>query len=120
MGEHLSSAPVAGHMQWIGKSLASDAGLIRIEPACLKEISDLAAELTANPLPIEALQPEDFELPHCRAMMQRAGELAEDELGFALIDRLPVEQMGRDTATKVYWILASMISRPVAQNWKAH
>ena len=118
MGEHLSSAPVARQLQWIGKNLASDAGLIRIEPRCLKEISDLAADLTANPLPIEALQPGDFELPHCRAMMQRAGELAEDELGFALIDRLPVEQMGRDAATKVYWILASMISRPVAQNWK--
>ena len=118
MDEQLSGGPLAGHLQWIGKNLPSDAGLIRIDPACLAEILDLANDLAANPLPIEALQPEDFDLPHCRAMMRHAGELAENELGFALIDRLPLERIGSDAATKIYWVLASMISRPVAQNWK--
>ena len=113
-----ADAASGDRLQWIGKSLASDAGVIRLDPQCLAEILALAAELAANPLPIEALHPDDFNLPHCRAMMRRAGELAEDELGFALIDRLPVERMDKDIATKIYWILASMISRPVAQNWK--
>ena len=118
MGAKSPSTPAQDQLCWIGKQLPDDAGLLRIEPECFGEIIGLAAELDANPLPIEALEPTDFDLPYCQSMMYRAYELAENELGFALIDRIPLETLNRETATKIYWILASMISRPVAQNWK--
>ena len=105
-------------MAWIGTELPDDAGLLRFDSECLAEIFELAIVLQANPLPIEALLPDDFDLPNCRALMERAGELAGSELGFALLDRIPLDEIDRETATKIYWILASMVSRPVAQNWK--
>ncbi len=103
---------------WVGCDLPADAGLIRVTPECLAEIQWLTQELEANPLPTEALSPDDVDLPECQSMMQRAYRLAEDELGFALIDRLPLDTVRRDTGVKIYWILVSMISRPVAQSWK--
>ena len=102
---------------WMGVDLAPDAGVIQMPEACLQEIVELAELLEANPLPIEALSAEEFVLPHCRRVMDQARQLVERETGFALIDRLPLDRINWDTATKIYWILVSMISRPVAQNW---
>jgi hypothetical protein len=113
-------APPAGtdSMAWIGRDLKPDAGLVTVGAAELAEIHELAKILQDNPLAPEALCHEDFDLPNCRAMMNRAYRLANDDLGFALIDRLPLDQLDRETAVKIYWILVSMMSRPVAQNWK--
>ncbi|MGI9382976.1 MAG: TauD/TfdA family dioxygenase [Methyloligellaceae bacterium] len=108
----------AGSMNWVGSELPSDAGVVRISPDCAEEIRSLAAELDKNPLTTEALTPEDFDLPYSRDLMRRIRSLVEDELGFAIIDRLPLDEIGRDVAVKIYWLLASMLSRPVAQNWK--
>ncbi|MGI9409648.1 MAG: TauD/TfdA family dioxygenase [Hyphomicrobiaceae bacterium] len=118
-GQPLPADPI-GHdvFAWQGRDLAPDAGVVRVEAECIEEIMDLARELEANPLPIEALAVDDFELPACRRMMRRAHTLVEHELGFALIDRLPLDRLQKETAVKVYWLLASMVSRPVAQNWK--
>jgi alpha-ketoglutarate-dependent taurine dioxygenase len=38
-------------------------------------------------------------------------------IGFAIIDRLPVDRLDTDVAKKLYWLLMSMVSRPVAQKW---
>jgi alpha-ketoglutarate-dependent taurine dioxygenase len=73
--------------------------------------------MAENPLPVLALRPDDFEMPACRAAMERARSALEEGVGFVLIDRLPVAEIGRDAATAVYWLLCSMISRPVAQKW---
>ena len=35
--------------------------------------------------------------------------------GFVIIDRLPLEYLSPETAIKIYWLLACMIARPVAQ-----
>lgn len=105
-------------LHWIGSDLPHDAGYLTIDAATQDEILRLADDLKANPFPTEALVPEDFDLPRCQALMARAHALAEAELGFALIDRIDLEQIERPVAVQVAWILTSMISRPVAQNWQ--
>ena len=34
---------------------------------------------------------------------------------FAVLDRLPMEEINRDEAIQLYWLLSSLLSRPVAQ-----
>ncbi|MGI9422599.1 MAG: TauD/TfdA family dioxygenase [Hyphomicrobiaceae bacterium] len=104
-------------LQWVGRDLAPDAGHLSIDAKTQDEILQLADLLAANPLPTEALLPEDFDLPRCRALMARAKSLADDELGFVLIDRIDLDRIARPIAVQIAWLLASMISRPVAQNW---
>src|SRR5262245_55202333 len=37
--------------------------------------------------------------------------------GFAIVDRLPLERIEREEAVALFWLLSSLIARPVAQKW---
>ncbi|MBT5667585.1 MAG: TauD/TfdA family dioxygenase [Rhodospirillaceae bacterium] len=113
MREHPFSSP----MTWAAETLLADDGRIALDGACLAELDRVAVALRDNPLPIEVLDPVDFDMPACRAAMVRAHEQIANGIGFAIIDRLPVEGLEIDVAKKLYWLLMSMVSRPVAQKW---
>lgn len=102
---------------WTAADLPANAGVLRIDDLTLAEILGLGEELRRNPLPILALRPEPFDLPNCRALMWQAGGLLASGPGFVILDRVPLERLGRETAAQVYWLLACMIARPVAQKW---
>ncbi len=108
---------IDGRMAWTGSELADDAGVVGLDDACRDELLDLAALLAANPLPVLSLHPDDFELENCRALMARVRQQLDQGPGFAIIDRLPLERREGDAATALYWLLASMVARPVAQSW---
>ena len=102
---------------WTGTTLPADAGRVVIDDGCLAEIAALAATLRANPLPVPSLTPSDFDLPRCRALMRDVSTLLVDGPGFAIAHCLPLDRIARDEAGAVFWILSSMIARPVAQKW---
>ena len=54
-------------------------------------------------------------LPACRALTQRIKNVLDDGVRFALLDRLPIDESGDEVAHAFYWILSSMIARPVQQ-----
>ena len=109
--------PFSGPAAWTADTLATDDGHLTFSQACLKEIHDLAADLRANPLPTLRLSPDDFDLPACKALMADATACLTQGPGFVLIDRLPLDDLRPTDALSVYWILASLIARPVAQKW---
>lgn len=113
MLREIETEPVA----WLNDELAEDAGLLPISDACRAELLRTAATLDANPLPTEALRPEDFDLPECRKLMAKTRASLVDGVGFAVIDRLPVDQVSRETARKLYWLLINMLGQTVAQKW---
>ena len=104
-------------LAWTAADLPADAGLLRIDDRAMVEILTLAEELRRNPLPILALRPEPFELPNCRALMWEATGLLSDGPGFVILDRLPLDRLGREVAIQIYWLLSCMLARPVAQKW---
>jgi len=109
--------PLASPMTWAAETLLENDGLVELDGDCIAELDAAAAEITANPLPTEALDPHHFEMPACQAAMARVHAQIDDGIGFAIIDRLPVDRLNTDSAKKLYWLLMSMISRPVAQKW---
>ena len=112
---------IDGPMAWTGSELADEAGLIVLDNACRDELLELARLLAANPLPVLSLHPDDFAIPNCRALMARVRRQLDHDLGFAIIDRLPLDRLdqefGTEMATALYWLLASLLARPVAQSW---
>lgn len=108
---------IAGQIAWVGDQLAPSDGRLVISEACLDELDQLVAELRANPLPLPALRPGDFELPESRSLMAGACDVLRDGFGFVLLDRLPLDRWSREDAKAVYWLLCSMVERPVAQKW---
>ena len=115
--QRVLSPRFAGASAWIGSKLPADAGVLQLTRECLAEIAHLTGTLDDNPLPTLALDPHDFELPACRDLMARARAVLEDGPGFVILHRLPLQTMGRETSIKVYWLLARMVARPVAQKW---
>nr|ART90057.1 hypothetical protein [uncultured bacterium] len=58
---------------------------------------------------------ENEETPS-RALMVRVRDALQKGRGFALLSKLPVEDWGGKASTLAYWLLSSLIARPVAQN----
>ena len=118
MTQAILDRELEGPITWKRDDLTETDGLVPLSADCLTEIRAAVALMRENPLPVLALHPDDFDMPACRATMDRARAELEDGVGFVLIDRLPVAEIGREAATAVYWLLCSMISRPVAQKWE--
>ena len=107
----------SGRDVWHGHGLDPADGLHRLSQECLDEI-DAALELLArNPLPVLALDPDEFSMPACRAAMAGVRRELDHGRGFVIIDRLDPETMDAGQMTAVYWLLARMVGRPVAQKW---
>ncbi|WP_353146531.1 TauD/TfdA family dioxygenase [Pollutimonas bauzanensis] len=109
--------PVPGQIAWTNAMLDPSDGILTLDAETLEEIRGLVHELRENPLPIEFLDPAMFELRQCVTLMEHCRTILEDGVGFVIIDRLPMEDYTRDEATKVYWTLMQLLSRPVAQSW---
>jgi len=113
MLREIDNSPIA----WTNDALAPDAGVVKVSDACRDELLATAALLDANPLPLLSLRPDDFEMPACREMMARVRDTLRTGIGFVIIDRLPIDAMDRETATKLYWLLGNMVDQAVAQKW---
>lgn len=110
-------AEIEGAIAWTGEKLAQKDGLVTLSPECLAELDTLVGDLRANPLPLPALRPDDFELPRTRELAREIRAVLEDGVGFVLIDRLPLDRWSREEAKTAYWMIGSLIARPVAQKW---
>lgn len=113
----IPAAPLSGPLVWRGDDLDPQAGHVRVPAAVADELDRLAALLQDNPLPAEALEPSDFELPACHALIARVREALTAGPGFALIDRLPLERWPLAVTRRLCWLFGALLARPVAQKW---
>ncbi len=88
---------------------------VRLDAACLDEIRRVVDEVRAHPLPTILRSPADFDMTNCHAAMAEVRRMLKHGVRFAVVDRLPVEELSKAEAETVYWLLASMVARPVAQ-----
>ena len=107
--------PIEGPSAWVGDNVRPEDYRVELSAACHDEIRRAVDEIRAYPLPTIVLRPDDFAMPACREQMARVRRILDHGVRFAIVDRLPIAEMDAGEATAIYWILSSMISRPVAQ-----
>jgi alpha-ketoglutarate-dependent taurine dioxygenase len=107
--------PIEGPSVWRGAELRTEDWRVELSTACLDEIRHVADELRHYPLPAVVLAPGDFDMPECRAAMARVRGILDRGVRFAVVGRLPLEEIEPGAATAIYWLLSGMIARPVAQ-----
>jgi alpha-ketoglutarate-dependent taurine dioxygenase len=88
---------------------------VELDASCLDEIRRVVDEIRAHPLPTILRSPADFDMTNCHAAMAEVRRILKHGVRFAVVDRLPVEELSKAEAEAVYWLLASMVARPVAQ-----
>ena len=106
---------VTGDKAWTGATLEPESWVVPIPPQCLDELDRALGTIRAHPLPMFLRRPKQFELQACHALMREVRRRLDDGLMFAVLDRLPVETMTPEESTTLYWLLASLLARPVAQ-----
>ena len=89
---------------------------IALDAHCRDEIRRAADDMREFPLPAMLRRPEEFALPHCPAAIADVRRILDRGVRFAIVDRLPLDEIGAEAAIAVYWLLASMVARPVAQS----
>lgn len=102
---------------WRGDTLPAGAGRVALPAEVERELDRVVEILVRDPLPLLLLRPEEFELAAAREFMRTVRRALDEGPGFAIVDRLPVERWPQDAARKVWWLLASLVARPVAQKW---
>jgi len=107
--------PIDGPSAWVRHDVRTEDWRVELSNACLDEIRRVVDELRAYPLPTVVLGADDFGMPACREAMSRARDILASGVRFAIVDRLPMAEINAAEATAIYWLLSSMISRPVAQ-----
>jgi alpha-ketoglutarate-dependent taurine dioxygenase len=108
---------IEGPIAWTRSTLAPGDGRAGLSQECVAELLAVVTLLRANPLPVLALDAADFDLAHCRRAMTGIRDALDRGCGFAILDRLPLEQIERAEAVSLFWLLSSLIARPVAQKW---
>ena len=107
--------PIDGASAWVGRDVRPEDYRVELSVACHDEIRRAVDEIRAFPLPTIVLRPEDFAMPACCEQMAGVRRILDRGVRFAIVDRLPIGEMDASEATAIYWILSSMVSRPVAQ-----
>ena len=109
--------PDDGRLCWIARDIEPEAYRVTVTEAALTEIDRLASFFGDNPLPLLQRRLDELEIPACRTLMAQMKSILDDGVGFAVLDRLPLENFPLETLLEIYWVLGQCIGRPVAQKW---
>jgi alpha-ketoglutarate-dependent taurine dioxygenase len=107
--------PITGPSAWRRADIRTDDYRVVLSAACLDEVRRATDEIRAHPLPTILRSPADFDMTNCHAAMAEVRHKLKQGVRFAVVDRLPVEELSKPEAETIYWLLASMVMRPVAQ-----
>ena len=108
--------PIEGPSAWVRADIRSGDWRIELDAASLDEIRRAVDELRAYPLPTIVPRPGRFRdagLPRGDGAGARDARVG--ACGSRSSTGLPLDEMNAAEATAVYWLLSSMVARPVAQ-----
>jgi alpha-ketoglutarate-dependent taurine dioxygenase len=88
---------------------------VPLPDAAVRELLAVRDELRCAPVPTFLLDPRDFALDASRAAMAEVRRVTQSGPMFAVLDRLPMDEVTREEAIDLYWLLSSLLARPVAQ-----
>jgi len=106
---------IEGASAWKRADIRDEDFRVKLDGSCLDEIRRVVDEIRAHPLPTILRSPADFDMTNCHAAMAEARRILKHGVRFAVVDRLPVEELSKAEAEAIYWLLASIVARPVAQ-----
>jgi alpha-ketoglutarate-dependent taurine dioxygenase len=102
---------------WLAGEVERADWVVPLDSAMGEEVGRLAEYIAANPLQNLQRRVTDLDLPHCAATMARMKTIVDDGVGFAVLDRMPMDDYSLDVILEIYWLLGQFMGRPVAQKW---
>ncbi len=109
--------PPPDRRAWLAADIADSDWRVKLTDAAAAEIAALAQYIEDNPLQLLQRRLDDVRAPDCLVLMNEMKNILDDGVGFAVLDRLPMDDYAIETLVEVYWLLGQAIGRPVAQKW---
>ncbi len=100
---------------WLGRDIDESQWLVRLSDEALAEIDGAATFIQNHPVANLARTPDDLELAACRSCFERVSTILNQGVGFAVADRLPVDDYPLETLVELYWVLGQLVAPTVAQ-----
>lgn len=99
---------------WLRDDVSKSDWLFAIDDEILRELDQLALSLQPDTEPHQ-LVADNFDLPASRDLFKRIKHTLDYGIGFAVADRLPVEKYDPKILLQLFYILGTLVGRPVAQ-----
>jgi len=106
---------VAGKKAWVRKDIRREDWSFKLTPECLSELRAILPQLCREKKPPEQIDADRLALPATRVFMKQVQSALDDGVRFAVVDRLPMDELTDDEAQMLYWVLSSCVARPVHQ-----
>ena len=113
----LENIPTAVGRGWLASNLKRDDWTVKLSDSAFKEIATMADEMRSKPLPTLLRNPQQFEIPGLSAAYRKAKHICDNGLGFAVIDKFPLDKFDIDQMVDIYWTLGQLMGQNVAQKW---
>ena len=113
----LDNLPSARGRGWLASDLSSDDWTVPLDDGALGELRTMVAAMQSQPLPTLLRHPQQFDVPALTRVYHAAKEICDNGVGFAVIDRLPMDEFALSEMVDVYWTLGQLMAPNVAQKW---
>jgi alpha-ketoglutarate-dependent taurine dioxygenase len=108
---------IAGPQAWVHGDLGPEKWLVPLPEAGVAELHAVVEQLRHDPVPVESLAPQKFDLPTCIRVMSEVRRKLLRGGGLAVVDRVPVERYSTYENQALGWVLARTLGQVVAQKW---
>lgn len=112
-----ASSQPAMQKAWLADDLAEKGWEVEVTQAARLEIDRMIARMKANPLPLYLRTPDGFEIPELRRLYAEVKTTLDQGIGFAVLDRMPIEDHDIEDIVACYWVLGQLLGPTVAQKW---
>jgi hypothetical protein len=104
-------------LQWLASGIDERHWRVELSAAARAEVERAADYIVANPVNDLQRRESEFAWPGFRDIIANLKSIVDAGVGFAVLDRLPIDDYPLDTIVEIYWLLGQLIGRPVAQKW---
>jgi alpha-ketoglutarate-dependent taurine dioxygenase len=102
---------------WKRETLSPEDWLVPLPQACVAELDAVVQYLRQYPQPVAHLRLASFKLTTCASIMAQVHVKMHYLVGFAVVDRVPIERYSETENRAIGWVLASLLGQVVAQKW---
>ena len=109
--------PSTQGMGWLASELKREDWTVNLNSSAIDEITAMADQIRRHPLPTLLLKPEQFKIPELKIAYKRAKAICDQGAGFAVIDKMPIDDFEIEDMVNIYWTLGYLMGPNVAQKW---
>ena len=102
---------------WKRGTLSPEDWLVPLPQAGVAELDAVVQSLRQYRQPVAHMTPAAFDLTVCTQVMGQVRAQLQCHVGFAVVDRVPVERYSMMENRAIGWLLASLLGQVVAQKW---